>query len=550
MVLKKIKVRNFKKFKSGEFEFNDDVNMLVGDNESGKSTLLEAIELVLNGCYRGKPLRSEITTDLFNSDCVEGYLSGSKKLDTLPELLIEAYIDGNPKLKGENNTDEADREGIFLRIFFDPDLSDAYAALVRDPSKITTLPVELYTYEWFSFAWERITQHNKAINCLFVDATRIHPTYGRTQYINSIVSAAISKADRATLNLNYRQLKGRFDNEEDVQKINADLNDDNEITDKSLNVTANIASTTSWESSLHLTVDDVSFDQIGKGEQNQIQIKLAIHNKAQNVDILMIEEPENHLAHINLVRLVSTLEKRSAGKQLFITTHSSYVLNKLSIDKLCLLSKNYIRLKDIDNRTAKYLKRLPGYDTLRVILAQRVILVEGPSDELVLKKIYLENHDILPEEDGIDVIVVRGVGFGHYLNLTKPLGHSVRVVRDNDGDYQTNVQDWFKEFKDEFTKCFSPNEDQQYSLEPALIAANGTSIESLNCLARVMLSKTTYTKYDAGTLEERKSFLLKWYKGIGKNSGSRKVYSALRIFDSDKKIEFPRYLKDAVEFNE
>ena len=48
MIIKKLITKNFKKFGNKVFEFNDDVNILVGDNAMGKSSILEAIELVTN----------------------------------------------------------------------------------------------------------------------------------------------------------------------------------------------------------------------------------------------------------------------------------------------------------------------------------------------------------------------------------------------------------------------------------------------------------------------------------------------------------------------
>lgn len=38
--IKKLRVKNFKKFSDATFEFNDDINVLVGDNECGKSLAL------------------------------------------------------------------------------------------------------------------------------------------------------------------------------------------------------------------------------------------------------------------------------------------------------------------------------------------------------------------------------------------------------------------------------------------------------------------------------------------------------------------------------
>lgn len=549
MRIKRLKLKNFKKFSDDTFEFNDDINIIVGDNESGKSSLLEAIEICLNFNYRGKPLNSELTTDLFSKNCLENYLAGNLSQDTLPEIIIETYLEGNPNLKGDNNRERKDTEGISIRIYFDPELSDSYAEFIKEPKKVLTLPVEFYKIDWYSFAWNRITHHNKNINCLFVDPSRLHPTFGRANYINSIINAALDKNARTTLNLNYRQLKARFDEEKDVKAINETLDADNDVTNKSLKITADIASTTSWESNLNLAVDNITFNQIGKGEQNQIQIKLALQNKAKNVDIVMIEEPENHLSHINLVQLISHIENKNQGRQIFLTTHSSYVLNKLSINKLCLLANGYSKLKDVNADTVKTLKRLPGYDTLRVILAQKLILVEGPSDELLLKKFYLSKYERLPEEDGIDIIVVRGIGFKTYLNIAVALNHPARVVKDNDRDYKKNITDWSNEYKDSgLIKCFSPQEPEQYSLEPALIEANGKTQESLNRLAEIMLSATTYKKYEeSSNLNASKTFLKNWFDN--KDSGSKKVDSAIRIFDSAKVITYPKYLIEAVKFD-
>jgi len=549
MYIRKLKVINFKKFDKQIFNFNEDINIVAGDNESGKSTLLEAIEVCLNFSHRGKPFNSEISTDLFNDDCIKEYLSGNKSQDTLPEILIEAYIDGSPNLRGTNNSKKEDTEGLFVHVYFDTDLSDSYATFIKDPEKVTTLPVEFYKADWYSFAWNRLTQHNKNLKCLFVDPTRLHPTYGRAKYINSIISSALEKKARSTLNLNYRQLKAKFDNEEDVVAINSKLDASNEVSDKPLKITADIATTTSWESGLQLAVNDISFSQIGKGEQNQIQIKLALQNKENDVDVIMLEEPENHLSHINLAQLVSYIEKKHVGKQIFLTTHSSYVLNKLSFDKLCLLTNKFIRLKDVDPDTVKTLLRLPGYDTLRVVLAQKIILVEGPSDELILKKIFLEKYNCLPEDKGIDIIVVRGIGFKNYLNIVKPLKHPVRVVKDNDRDHKKNIIDWMGDYKDcEFIEIYSPEPKEQYSLEPALIEVNSDNVSSLNKLAKVMLSTQTFNKYKTiGSLEDKKTFFKKWYSD--EKSGSKKVDSAIRIFEDNSDIRFPDYLKEAVKFD-
>jgi len=57
--IQKVKIKNFKKFKEFEIELSNSTNLIIGDNESGKSTILSAIDLVLSAsknktqnCYR------------------------------------------------------------------------------------------------------------------------------------------------------------------------------------------------------------------------------------------------------------------------------------------------------------------------------------------------------------------------------------------------------------------------------------------------------------------------------------------------------------------
>ena len=156
----KMKIVNFKKFGDGEniFEFNDDINILVGDNEVGKSTILEAIELGCNCSYRGKSLISELSTDLFNVLAVKQYLESDKKSEYLPEILIELFLDDLPEYRGENNTLGEDGDGISLKIKFDNELLQTYDEFAKNPDGIKTIPTEFYKIEWFDFGWNGYVQ--------------------------------------------------------------------------------------------------------------------------------------------------------------------------------------------------------------------------------------------------------------------------------------------------------------------------------------------------------------------------------------------------------
>ncbi len=549
MFIKKLLTKNFKKFAHKTFEFNDDINILVGDNAMGKSSILEAIELATNFSFRGKLLTLETALELINVRAATAYLDGELKHTTLPEMLIEVFVDGIPEYQGTHNSLDEDTQGISLRTSFDMDLLAKYDELVKNPNNVRSIPIEFYKFEWHDFSGNQIKSITRKAKSLLIDPSRLHPTYGKNQYITSLLAAALSKDELAHLNLDFRQLKSVFNEQEHVALINKNLDADKTITNGVLKIIADIAGSRGVEASLQLAVDDVAFPMVGKGEQSQIQIKLAIQNKAKSVNFILLEEPENHVSHMNLTRLINYIEKHRNRLQVFISTHSSYVLNKLSIAKLCMVGSDYIRLKDIDPGIAIKIRRLPGYDTLRAVLASKVILVEGASDELILKKFYLSKHSRLPEDDGIEIIVVRGLGFETYLEILKRIRVRTNVLRDNDGDYEGNIGIFQNEYKlYPHIQFRSPTENTLNSLEPALIAEHAQTVVELDTFAKLILSPQTYNKYrENPDLLTKTNYLRDWFGGETGN-GKKKVDSAMRIFDSKDEIKYPAYIAGAFDF--
>ncbi|GAA0668239.1 ATP-dependent nuclease [Rheinheimera tangshanensis] len=552
MLVESLHVLNFKKFKDKIFDFNEDVNILVGDNNAGKSTILEALEIVLNFQYRGRSFSSEFSPDLFNSEIVTAFLNSPKTPADLPVLSIEAYMKHVPDYRGTNNKLLKDAEGVRVIACFDPDFTDAYNAYLATGAQITTIPVEFYKVEWMDFAWNTIKPMTKQFRALYIDPTRIHPTFGKNQYISNVLNTALKKDEEYRLSLNYREALQSFNGTDEVKIVNQDLDSENNITDKKLTIAANTMPIGALQNGLQLKVDTVPFHMIGKGEQSKVQIKLALHNKSKDIDLVMMEEPENHLSHIELSKLIQDIEDQRGNKQLFLTTHSSYVLNKLSIDKICLLQSSYKRLHLLDKGVVKTLKRLPGFDTLRVALSKKVILVEGPSDELVLKKIYQrENNNRLPEYDGIDIIVVRGVGFETFIEIGKEIGTAIHVLRDNDGDYVSNVAEPQKTYAAHPNiKLFSATDKADFSLEPALISANSATEVELDIFAKITLSTQTYKQLMAKpSFNEKRSFIMEWFtstKGDGK--GKKKVDSAIRLFETTETFKYPAFLHEVLTF--
>lgn len=176
--------------------------------------------------------------------------------------------------------------------------------------------------------------------------------------------------------------------EESIGNIKHSIKRGSRISNKDVELSVDLSSKNAWENCLMTYLDKIPFNYIGKGEQCIVKTKLALaHKKAKEASIILMEEPENHLSYSKLNELIAAIKEHCKEKQIIISTHSSFVANKLGLKSLILLhDRKTLRLHDLSPSTIDYFEKLSGYDTLRLLLCQKAILVEGDSDELVVQK--------------------------------------------------------------------------------------------------------------------------------------------------------------------
>ena len=205
-------------------------------------------------------------------------------------------------------------------------------------------------------------------------------------------------------------------------------------------VSVDVGTKSAWETSLVTQLDGTPFDDIGRGKQCMLKTELsvALDTDDSMLNALLIEEPENHLSYSNMNQLLNTLSDKSSKHQLFVTTHSSFVTNRLGLDNILLLSDsgNIATLNEVDPEG--FFKKRTGYDTLRLILSKKAILVEGDSDDLIVQKAYLDAYGKLPIMDGIDVIVV-GTAFKRFLTIAEKLKQRKQLLAEQKGGEKVSV---------------------------------------------------------------------------------------------------------------
>jgi len=538
MYIKKVSIENFKIFNNKfEVQFNNGVNIIAGNNEAGKSTIVEAVHLALSGHINGKSIKLGLSQYLFNVQSVNEYLGKVKINKSLrpPTISIEVYFDdsADPELMGDNNTEDASRCGIIFRALFDENYSSEYEEYASN-NEMQTLPIEYYKYEWESFARQVITPRSIKLKSVLIDSS----SSSSGSYDNRIVGVlknCLDESETVRLSQDFRRVKERFNSESSVRFINEKISTISGISNKPISVSVDLSSKNAWDGGLLVEIDKIPLQHAGRGEQCAIKAKIAMHQKrAKNSNIVLIEEPENHLSHSNLSILLEEMCSLCYEKQVIITTHNSFVANKLGLDKLILINGiKCIKLSDLHQETYDFFMKLAGYDTLRFLLCKKSILVEGDSDELIVQRAYIDSHKKLPIQDGIDVISV-GTAFLRFLELSTKINKPVSVVTDNDGDIEA-LRKKYKAYEEilDVKICYDTSVetgdlnigDKNFNyntLEPKLLKSN-----DLELMNRVLNTSI----YDVDEMH-------RYMK-------ANKTNVALKIFQSDVKIQYPHYIIDS-----
>lgn len=537
IMIKKLLIKNYKSIEQEVIEMQSDVNIFVGENDSGKSTILEAISIVSTGNLNGRSFEKQIKTNLFNQKIRENYIASlkdKKQIQSPPVIIIEAYLDiEDAAFTGTNNELRENCAGIRMELAFDSEYSDFYKQMLKD-EEIYDIPIEFYAVSYHYFKGTPVVYRYAPVKGTFIDTTRKDYSYVMDKFVTSNIVTYLTTKEQTDLSTAYRRSRHTFQENAVVKQLNLSMKNNVKVNERSVAVDLREDNIDEWKHQMSIMVESIPFENIGFGTQNSIKIELAIKNSKEQVNLIMMEEPENNLSYTNMTRLIDHITQ-SEGKQIFISTHSSYIANKLNLGNIFLLYNGKINsMSKLPEDTKRYFKKLPDYDTLRVVLAEKVILVEGPTDELIIQRAYLDEYGKLPMEDGIDVIVVDSLAFKRYCDIAVLLKKKIVIVTDNDGDIQKNINDKYSEYLDKTNLVFIYEGNERLNtIEPSVLEVNCKNGDPTEIFKKVISKNGSMKSKDK---QEVLSFMTK-----------NKAEWALRVLESEEKINYPEYIKDAIK---
>lgn len=482
-IIERLKIKNFGRFKDFTIGFDKTLNILIGDNEAGKSTILSAIDLVLSGS-RGK-VENIGLDNMFNSDVIEHFLASDKKYENLPILFVELYLNdqGNSDLDGKFNSTDTPGHGILLLCEPRQDLSKEIKDILSLPND--NFPFEYYSINFKTFSGESYTGYRRYMQHILLDNTQINNEYATKSYIKTLYNNSIKDAEKNKHQNEYRKHKENY-----RTVVLDELN--NRITDYSFSIRT--SSKANLESDLTIKEGNIEIENKGKGRQCFIKTDFALQKNEHELDLILLEEPENHLSHINMKKLIRRINE-SANKQLLIATHSNLVSTRLDLRKAIMLNSNSITpvlLKSLSEDTAKFFMKAPDNNILEFVLSNKVILVEGDAEFILMEAFYKKVAAVNLEDSNVHIISVGGTSFKRYLEIALILGIKTAVIRDNDGNFQETCIDRYADYSASNIQYFYEKDNSIPTFEVSFYQKNQTICEDLFGAARKTLTVQKY----------------------------------------------------------
>lgn len=439
MYLAELKLWNFRKYgtRNGKsinetnpglvVQFQNDLNLLVGENDSGKTAILDAIKQVLG----------TQTYDNLRLDDKDFYLdkSGARVNEMKIECVFRGFTPeeaasflewaGFEKVKGENNfvlhirlnayrnvngkiisdiKAGSDSEGVqldgkarnLLRITYLKPLRDADQELSSGTR--SRLAHILKSHQLFK------EQKDAAGNPIAHDLEKI------IRKANSEIEDYFKDKDGKQILTNI--------NDENFKKFISKRKLEDDLSDAKINVTGRELS--DILKSLNLKIDE---NKTGLGTQNLLFIatELILLQRNEGLKLCLIEEVEAHLHAQAQIRLIEYLSQKNE-QQFILTSHSPNLASKVDLNKIIICKNHNVfpicNSTFLEQEDLEFLRRFLDVTKANLFFAEGIIIVEGEAEN-ILVPIIAEIIGRSLHDWGVSIINVGSKALLRYVKIFK-----------------------------------------------------------------------------------------------------------------------------------
>lgn len=443
--IRHIYIKNFRSIKEFEWFPKPGLNCLIGAGDSGKSTVLDAIDLAL-GARRSYPFTDADFHKLDTSVPIEIFVTLGGLSDQLKNIetygkFLRSFNKETKQISDEPVTGE--EIVITIRMVVGNDL-DADWLLYSERADSEGLERRL--------SWKHRELITPARLGVFSDH---HLAWGNRSVLNKLSEGAFDlKSSLAQLGRNARDSFSAINSDEinDVLKQVKDLatNLGVSVGDLKALLDVNSLSLSNGAISLHNN-DNTPLRQLGTGSSRLLISGLQKAATASN--IFIVDEAEYGLEPYRITRLLNELgsKENQPAQQVFITTHSPYVLRELQASQLFVLKKKYqaemvfgdnpfshnIFCADGGNEYQKALRACA-----EAFFSKLVVVCEGKTEIGLIRGMDLfwedENQGLKPSILALGVYCANGDGDSMFARakVFKSLGYPTVIFKDSDKNEQ------------------------------------------------------------------------------------------------------------------
>lgn len=579
MLIEAVWIKGYRNIKDINLELNR-IAIFIGENNSGKSNILRAITLPFNNDEVGQ-INKNLGWDDINNDLKKIYFnyieenldnikSNNISLDDFSKVIPEVIVKIKFKPDGADeyyihkwcNSLEEDNPEYYIEYKYlienHQELFDHIKEILSDSDdinniKMNLLPIELYDYKIINPIINEKIAYNDLIkfkyNSLAAerdDFSNQNSKIGSKSLVN-LLQNKLTKKDKILVEESYEKFFEDLKSISDLEKI-FNWQDDSEIVNakdffNNITLLPNMPSMSSLLNNVKLGFGDEYLYNQGLGYRNLVYLLVMINSlEASNenvLNILTIEEPEAHLC-INNQKLLSSflnsIINKSTKTQLFISTHSSEFLNKLQLHNVVIVKegKAFSLKESMKKSELDYLAKKPNLDFLKFLFSKKCILVEGPSEEMLIKSYLALQLDELNE---IEVISLHK-GFSKmldiWLKVNKGTNHRIGIIRDFDNQPTAQINhEKYNLYKNIYVTTTS-----EYTLEPEFVKQG----ENYYKLKEYFIKNHGWNESDIDTEDKLSD---KW-----RNSKAETMLRFSQDFGQEelKDIELPIHISRVIQF--
>lgn len=391
MKIKKLTVKNFRNFEKTTLKSDNNICVLIGNNGTGKSSMLEAISSVFAYIFDNKMVpefKFVINYEINNTNVIINYLTNNPKIiidgskvNKLPEELKPSKVIclySGEELRLWENFYETFYNNYISRIRRQQAASIEMLMLDSDFWEIAVISLYLFDLNSFHDIRDFLKRilgdiSIKSISLNF-DITKMKK-WSSNRILAFIDSINPKHDPQITISL------------EDLRNHVLQFGDISEF--YQLIFPAYLSDNNSIISTIEATLsNDINIKYLSEGEKRLLLVKFVLEIVSDEKSLLLMDEPDSHIHISRKSELKDTISNYIGSRNSILTTHSPTLTHCFEDDKIRLLTKanNGKTIIDQNGSKRKAINEITNsfwsYNDAAIFLStdKDILLVEGKTD--------------------------------------------------------------------------------------------------------------------------------------------------------------------------